>query len=174
MTCLNERIVGATCFMLSGFAFAGSLPTDAPEEMKVSNIAPMPMEVLAPIPEPRRYVQRFVMQYQPDQRAANDAQVPSFYSVNVEHDFRYRAADASDASPAPPSSTQQVDSYLRLQSATSQLSLVDIPNATLTLKAQPQRRLSLTVDQWVFSATARIAIFHSHSTGATVSVRRGF
>jgi hypothetical protein len=157
--------------MLSGFAVAGTFVTDTPEEMKLTNIAPMPMEVLAPIPEPQRYVQRYVMQYQSDRRASNDAPAPSFYSVDVAHDFHYRAADAS---PVPQSSTQQVASYLQLQSATSQLSLVDIPNATLTLKAQPQRRLSLTVDQWVFSATARIAIFHSHSTGATVTVRRGF
>jgi hypothetical protein len=171
MTCLNERLVGASFFMLSEFAFAGSLVTDAPEVMTLTNISPMPMEVLAPIPEPQRYVQRYVMQYQSDRRASNDAQVPNFYSVDVAPEFRYRAADAS---PAPQSSTQQVASYLQLHSATSQLSLIDVPNATLTLKAQPQRRLSLTVDQWVFSATARIAIFHSHSTGATVTVRRGF
>jgi hypothetical protein len=54
------------------------------------------------------------------------------------------------------------------------ISLVDLPNTTLVIGAQPQRRLSVTVDQWVFSATARLAILHSHSTGATVTVRRGF
>jgi hypothetical protein len=158
--------------MLSGFAFAGDPSGNLPEEMKVSNIAPMPMEVLAPIPEPQRYIQRYAMQYQSNQRASNDTRFENFYSAEVLHDFHYGAA--ADASSAPQLSAQAVSDYLHLQTATAQLSLVDLPNTTLTLRAQPQRRLSLTVDQWVFSATARIAIFHSHSTGATVSVRRGF
>jgi hypothetical protein len=43
MTCLNERIVGAIFFMLSGFAFAGDLVIDSPEKMTVTNIAPLPL-----------------------------------------------------------------------------------------------------------------------------------
>jgi hypothetical protein len=49
-----------------------------------------------------------------------------------------------------------------------------LSNATLTLGAQPQRRLSLIVDDWIFSGAARVAVLHSHDTGATLSVRHGF
>lgn len=171
MTCLNERIVGATFLMFSGFSFAGGFGADAPETMLLSNIAPPTTATLAPIEQPQRYVQRYVMRYESDRRAANDRRFENFYSADIAHQFHLGSTNAPDR---PPDSARPARDYLRLQSVAPQLSIVDLPNTTLTLRAQPQRRLSLTVDEWVFSATARVAILHSHSTGATVTVRRGF
>jgi hypothetical protein len=174
MTCLNERIVAVTFFLLSNFAFAGDLVIDSPVEMTVTNIAPLPFEVVRSIPEPQRYLQRYEMEYQPDQAASAPiyGQIENFYTARVNHDF---LSGAGKVTPALELAPQPTANYLHLGPSTApRLSLVDLPNTTLALGAQPQRRLSLTVDQWVFSATARVAILHSHSTGATVSVRRGF
>lgn len=172
MTCLNERIGGAIFFLLSEFAFAGDLVIDSHEAMMVTNIAPLPLEVVPPIPEPQHYLQRYDMEYQSNQSAPVYSQIENFYSAQVTHDFRFGTGKAT---PAPQLAQQPTSNYLHLGPSTApQLSLVDLPNKTLAIGAQPQRRLSLTVEEWVFSATARIAILHSHSTGATVSVRRGF
>ena len=172
MTCLNERIVGAIFFMLSGFAFADSLVSDPREEMTVTNIAPLPMEVVPPIPEPQRYLQRYEMEYHANRGGPSDAQIDNFYSAQVTHDFRFGAAKAASGAELAP---RQASNSLHVGPSTApQFSLVDLPNTTLTLGAQPQRRLSLTVDDWVFSGTARVAVFHSHDTGATLSVWHGF
>ena len=48
MSCLSERIAGAIIFLLSGYAFAGDLAIDSPEEMTVASIAPMPIRPLPP------------------------------------------------------------------------------------------------------------------------------
>jgi hypothetical protein len=172
MTCLNERIVGATLLMLSGFAFADDLVIDSPVEMTVTNIAPLPLEVVRSIPDPQRYLQRYEMEYQSNQAGPFYTQIENFYSAPLTHDIHFGAGEVT---PALRLARQPTSNYLNLGGSTApQLSLVDLPNTTLVLGAQPQRRLSLTVDRWVFSATARVAILHSHSTGATVSVRRGF
>jgi hypothetical protein len=113
------------------------------------------------------------MEYQPDNHADPfHAQSENFYSAQVTHDFQLRSASAPGLKdPA----SQPASNYLPLGLSTAPLvSIVDLPNSTLALGAQPQRKLSVTVDSWVFSATARIAVLHSHSTGATVSVRHGF
>lgn len=172
MTCLSERIVGATFFILSGYAFAGSLAIDPPEAMTVANIAPLPETVVPPIPEPQRYLQRYEMEYQSEQGKPFYAQIENFYGVQVTHDFRFGAGNAT---PPPEGAPQQASSYLNLGPSTApQLSIVQLPNTTLTLGAQPQRKLSLIVNDWVFSGTARVAVLHSHDTGATLSVRHGF
>lgn len=175
MACLNEKVVGAIFLMLSGSAFADGLAVDSSETMTVANIAPYPMEMVPPIPDPQRYLQHFAMEYQPDAHADPVyAQVGSFYSAQVTHDFQLSSGSGNTSGPNDPT-TRVVQDYLRLGASSAPLvSMVDLPNSTLTLGAQPQRRLSVTVDSWVFSATARVAILHSHSTGATVSVRHGF
>jgi hypothetical protein len=174
MTCLNERIVGAMFFSLSGLAFAGDLVIDSPVAMTVTNIAPQPLEVVSSIPEPQRYLQRYEMEYQSSHAAPAPiyTQIDNFYTARLNHDFQ---PGAGKVAPALELAPQPTANYLHLGPSTApQLSLVDLKNTTLALGTQPQRRLSLTVDEWVFSATARVAILHSHSTGATVSVRRGF
>lgn len=176
MTCLNEKVVGAIFLMLSSSAFADGFGVDSPETMTVANIAPYPVEVVPSIPDPQRYLQRYAMEYQPDNHA-DPFHVPfeGFYSADVTHDFPLHFGSAAGAAAPNDAASQMASNYLRLGPSTAPLvSIVDLPNSTLTLGAQPQRRLSVTVDSWVFSATARIAVFHSHSTGATVSVRRGF
>ena len=172
MTCLNERIVGAIFFILSGYAFAGGLVTDSPEQTTIANIALPPEAVVPPIPEPQSYLHRYEMEYQSDQGKPFYAQIENFYSTQVTHDFRFGAGNAA---PTPEAAPQQASDYLHLGPSTAlQLTLVQLADPTLTLGAQPQRRLSLTVDEWVFSGTARVAVLHSHDTGATLSVRHGF
>ncbi|AXL52967.1 hypothetical protein DSC91_006192 [Paraburkholderia caffeinilytica] len=174
MTCLSERIVGAIFFMLSQYAFAGDLVIDSAEEMTVASIASLPETVVPPIPEPQRYLHRYDMEYQSDRRKPFYAQIESFYSTQATRDFRFAAGNARPT-PTPEAAPQQASSYLNLGPSTApQLSIVQLPNATLTLGAQPQRRLSLIVDDWVFSGTARVAVLHSHDTGATLSVWHGF
>ena len=138
----------------------------------MANIAPLPETVAPPIPEAQSYLHRYEMEYQSDQGTPLYAQIESFYSAQVTHDFRVGAGNATPTAEAAP---QQASDYLHLGPSTApQLTMVQLPNATLTLGAQPQRRLSLIVDDWIFSGTARVAVLHSHDTGATLSVRHGF
>ena len=172
MTCLSERIVGAIFFLLSGYASAEGLVIGSPEAMTVANIAPLPVEVVPPIPEPQRYMQRYEMESQPDQGKPFYAQIEAFYGAQITRDFHFGAGKAA---PTPEPVLQHASDFLAPGSSTApQISIVQLPNTTLSLGAQPQRRLSLTVDHWVFSATARVPVLHSHDTGATVSVRHGF
>ena len=174
MTCLSERIVGAIFCLLgvSGYAFADGLAMDSREAMTIANIASPPEKIVPSIPEPQRYLQRYEMEYQVDQGQPFYAQVENFYSSPMAHDFHLGAAKTT---ATPEAAQQQTSSYLHLGPSTApQISIVQLSNTTLTLGAQPQRRLSLTVNDWVFSGTARVAVFHSHDTGATLSVRHGF
>jgi hypothetical protein len=172
MTCLNERVVCVVFFVQSGLAFAGGAAIDSPGTMTVANIAILPVEVVPPIPAPGSYLQRYEMEHSSNQGVPFYTQIENFYSVQLKHDFRFGAANTT---PTPGAATQPASNVLRLSPSTApQLSIVQSANATLTLGAGPQRRLSLTVDDWVFSATARIAVLHSHSTGATLFVRHGF
>ncbi|PYE24888.1 hypothetical protein [Paraburkholderia silvatlantica] len=179
MTCLNEKIVGAAFFMLSGYAFAQSTGLNAPETMTVANIPSIPMEVLPALPpEPQAYLHRYEMAYQANQPKPFYAQVEGFYSAPVAQDkYHYDFVKSVPGSRygAQQQAAQPTTGYLQMGPSTApQISLLTVPDSTLNIGAQPQRRLSLTVDEWVFSATARVAILHSHSTGATVTVRRGF
>ncbi|BCF98112.1 hypothetical protein PPGU19_026810 [Paraburkholderia sp. PGU19] len=172
MTCLNERIAGIVFFVLSGYAFADGLIINSPEEMTVANLEPMPMELVPPIPEPLRYLHRYEMEFQASQGRPYYGQLEGFYSAQVTHEVRFGTGRAI---PMPEPAAQQASNFLHPgQSTAPQLSIVELPNPTLTLRAQPQRRLSLTVDDWVFSGTARVAVLGSHNTGATLSVRHGF
>jgi hypothetical protein len=172
MTCLNERIVGAMFLMLSGNAFAGGSTVAMPEEMTVANIAPLPLEVVTSVPEPQTWLHRYEMQFQSNQGKPYYAQVEGFYSAPVTQTFHF---GAERAAPTPDPLPQGATSFLQGDlSAVSQLALRQVPDSTLAIGAQPQRRLSLTVDDWDFSATARVAILHSHSTGAVLSVQHGF
>jgi hypothetical protein len=172
MTCLKERIVGVILFVLSGYAFADGPIINSPEEMTVANLEPMPKELVPPIPEPLSYLHRYEMEFQASQARPYYGQIQGFYSAQVMHEFHLGTGKAIQMpEPAP----QQASNFLHPgQSTAPQLSLVELPNPTLTLRAQPQRRLSLTVDDWVFSGTARVAALGSHSTGATLSIRHGF
>ena len=97
MTCLSERIVGAIFFLLSGYAFAEGLVIGSPEAMTVANIAPLPVEVVPPIPEPQRYMQRYEMESQPDQGKPFYAQIEAFYGCtdNTRLSLRRRESRAN-------------------------------------------------------------------------------
>ncbi|WP_322092202.1 hypothetical protein [Paraburkholderia bannensis] len=179
MTCLNERMVGAALLVLSGSAFAGGAATDLPEAMTVANIAPpLPVEVGTPVPETQAYLFHYEMEYQASQPKAFFAQMDQFYSAQLGHTYTFvkKAAPGSgtgtntDAAAATPAA-QFLDTGA---STAPQISIVQLPTSNTALGAAPQRRLSLTVDDWVFSGTARVAVLHSHDSGATLTVRHGF
>jgi hypothetical protein len=175
MTCLNEKIVGAVFLMLSGYAFAEGPVINAPETMTVANIAPIPMEVVPSLPEPQAYLHQYQLEYQANQQKPFYAQMNGFYSAPVTQEKYHYQFEKAAAEGGPASQDAKTSSYLHIGPSTApQISIVQVPDTTLTLGAQPQRRLSLTVDDWVFSATARVAVLHSHDTGATVTVRHGF
>ncbi|WP_322029171.1 hypothetical protein [Paraburkholderia sp. J76] len=178
MTCLNKKIVGAAFFMLSGYAYAQSTGLNVAETMTVANIPSMPIEVVPALPpEPQAYLHQYEMEYQANRPKPFYAELEGFYSATVAQDkYHYDfVKSASGSRYGVQDAAQQSTDYLRMGPSTAPLiSILQVPDSTLNIGAQPQRRLSLTVDQWVFSATARVAILHSHSTGATVTVRRGF
>jgi hypothetical protein len=171
MTCLNERIVGAVFIVLSGHALAGGLFVNAPE-MTVASIELMPLELIRHIPEPLGYLQRYEMHFHATQGRPFYGQIAFFYSAQVVHEFRFGAEKAIQMHESAP---QQASIFLHPEQSTApQISLFEVPNPTFTVRAQPQRRLSLTVDDWVFSGTARVAALGSRNTGATLTVRHGF
>lgn len=186
MTCQNERMVGAVLVLMSSYAFAGGPLGDAPQAMMVANVVASPVEVVPPIPEPRHYFeqQRYAMEYQGNQEKPFFTPIENFYSVDVTRDVHLGTAKAlasSGAQFAPPSDpaarsvAQDALNPLHLGPSTApQLSIVQMNGSALSIGQSPQRRLSLTVDDWVFSGTARVAILHSHDTGATLIVKHGF
>lgn len=175
MTCLNERMVGAVLLMLGGSAFAGSPAADAPEAMTVANIAPLPVEVVAPAPEPQAYLFHYEMEQQASLPKRFFAQMDQFYSAQLGHTYIFVKKPAPGTSANAAASTISSAQFLDTGPSTSpQISIVQLPTSNTVLGAAPQRRLSLTVDDWVFSGTARVAVLHSHDSGATLTVRHGF
>ncbi|WP_322045306.1 hypothetical protein [Paraburkholderia sp. J67] len=173
MTCLNERMVGAALLLLSGYAFAGGPAGDVPEEMTVANIAPLPPEVVSTIPETQSYLHHYEMQYQASETTPFYSQISQFYSAQLGHTYTYVTEHAPPSS-APTQSAQSAQFLATGPSTAPQISIVQLPTSNTALGAAPQRRLSLTVDDWVFSGTARVAVLHSHDSGATLTVRHGF
>ncbi|MGF6445973.1 hypothetical protein QF002_006849 [Paraburkholderia youngii] len=186
MTCQNERIVGVVLVLMSGYAFAGGPFGDVPQAMMVANIVASPVEVVPPIPEPRRYFeqQRYAMEYQGDRGKPFYAQMENYYSVDLARDTQLGTAKALVSSgpefapvsePGANAAAQSASNALRMGPSTApQISIVQMNSSVLSIGQSPQRRLSLTVDNWVFSGTARVAILHSHDTGATLIVKRRY
>ncbi|MGF6288569.1 hypothetical protein QFZ98_000402 [Paraburkholderia youngii] len=186
MTCQSERIVGVVLVLMSGYAFAGGPFGDVPQAMMVANIVASPVEVVPPIPEPRRYFeqQRYAMEYQGDRGKPFYAQMENYYSVDLARDTQLGTAKALVSSgpefapvsePGANAAAQSASNALRMgPSTTPQISIVQMNSSVLSIGQSPQRRLSLTVDNWVFSGTARVAILHSHDTGATLIVKRRY
>jgi hypothetical protein len=186
MTCQNERIVGVVLVLMSGYAYAGGPFGDVPQAMMVANIVASPVEVVPPIPEPRRYFeqQRYAMEYQGDRGKPFYPQMENYYSVDVARDVRPGTAKALVSSgpqfapasePGANAAAQNASNPLHLGPSTApQVSIVQMNSSVLSIGASPQRRLSLTIDDWVFSGTARVAVLHSHDTGATLIVKRRY
>ncbi|MCC8396121.1 hypothetical protein LJ656_26380 [Paraburkholderia sp. MMS20-SJTR3] len=71
--------------------------------------------------------------------------------------------------------SKQASTAVHFTSGTGpQISIVQMNSSTLSIGASPQRRLSLTVDDWVFTGTARVALLRSHDTGATLIVKKKY
>ncbi|MGF6484917.1 hypothetical protein FSB08_12925 [Paraburkholderia sp. JPY432] len=186
MTCQSERIVGVVLVLMSGYAFAGGPFGDVPQAMMVANIVASPVEVVPPIPEPRRYFeqQRYAMEYQGDRGKPFYAQMENYYSVDLARDTQLGTAKALVSSgpefapvsePGANAAAQSASNALRMGPSTApQISIVQMNSSVLSIGQSPQRRLSLTVDNWVFSGTARVAVLHSHDTGATLIVKRRY
>lgn len=192
MTCLNETIVGAMLLSLGGFAFAGGPGTDSSEGMMMANIAPIPPETAAMAPEPRHYLHHFeTTPQQPPPSVANqgpalfpyapsvarvEETVDSAYVVQPEYDVRHLSATAPAAPGLPGQPAGQANASLLhgLPSSVAQVSIVQWNNEDSKLGSNPQRGLQVRTDDWTVSASARVALFRSHDTGATVYVRRRF
>ncbi|WP_233856049.1 hypothetical protein [Paraburkholderia sp. HD33-4] len=189
MTCQNERIVGVVLVVMSGYAFADGPLGEVPQAMMVANIVASPVEVVPPIPEPRRYFeqqrqQHYAMEYQGDRGKPLHPQMENYYSVDVTRDVRLGTSKALASSgpefapasePGAKAAVQDAANPLGLGASTApQLSIVQLNGSSLSIGQSPQRRLSLTVDDWVFSGTARVAVLHSHDTGATLIVKRRY
>ncbi|MEM5294933.1 hypothetical protein VSR82_11370 [Burkholderia sp. JPY481] len=175
--------------LMSGYAFAGGPFGDVPQAMIVANIVASPVEVVPPIPEPRRYFeqqrqQRYAMEYQGDRGKPFYAQMENYYSVDLARDVQLGTAKAPVSfgpafaplsEPGANAAAQSASNSLRMGPSTApQISIVQMNGSVLSIGQSPQRRLSLTVDNWVFSGTARVAILHSHDTGATLIVKRRY
>ncbi|POR47651.1 hypothetical protein B0G62_11725 [Paraburkholderia eburnea] len=175
MSCLNERMVGAVLLMLGGSAFAGGPAADLPEAMTVANIAPLPVEVVAPAPEPQAWLFHYEMETQASQAKPFFAQMDQFYSAQLGHTYTFVKKPAPGSGTSANADTSPSAQFLDTGPSTApQISIVQLPTSNTALGAAPQRRLSLTVDDWVFSGTARVAVLHSHDSGATLTVRHGF
>jgi hypothetical protein len=169
---LNERTVSAIFLALSGYAFAGDVVIESHEEMTVANVAPLVVEPLSSIPEPQQFL-RDQIEFRTSEEKSYYVQSEVFYSAQITHGLHIGAGKSR--SMPEPTEPRQVTPFLHSGPSTApQISILQPSNTTLALGTQPQRRLSLTVDDWVFSATARVAILHSHSTGMTFSVRHGY
>jgi len=195
MTCLNETIVGAMLLSLGGFAFAGGPGTDSSEGMMMANIAPTLPETAAMAPEPRRYLHHFeTTPQQPPPAVANqgpalfpyapsvarvEETVGSAYVVQPEYDVRHlTASPPASTGPLGPlgQTAEQANAGLLhgLPSSVAQVSIVQWNNEDSKLGSNPTRGLQVRTDDWTVSASARVALFRSHDTGATVYVRRRF
>lgn len=181
MSCLNETLVGAVCVMLSGLALADGLATDASVPITMANLSPLPVERRVSIPEPQQYIQRDLDQAR--------AQAPTDYpfAVNApvqsaEFDDVYGVPVARNALMAPLPGKSAADAakqaggnFLEMgPNMSPKLSLIEQVNQYDQLGSKPQRRLSLTMDKWSFSATAKVAIFRQQTTEATFYVKRKF
>lgn len=173
MTCLNERIVGAIFFALSGTAIAGGTSTDAPVALTIANLAPQRMEMpLPPIPEP----QQVALRPEPTPMASQ------VWPFTMRDDGVYGSpllpavhVDAGKPEPAPGGPLTPAASYLRIGPSTApQVSIIQLPDLSSSLNARPQRGLTVTTNDWAFSATARVAVFGSHETGASLTARHRF
>ncbi|MBN3756515.1 hypothetical protein G3N95_26510 [Paraburkholderia sp. Tr-20389] len=169
---LDEKVVGAIFLALSGYSFASDLVTESYEEMTVANVAPLVVESLPSIPEPQQFL-RDQIEFRTSEEKSFYVQSEIFYSAQITHGIHIGAD--KNISMSESTASRQAAPFLHSGPSTApQFSILQPANTTLALGTQPQRRLSLTVDDWVFSATARVAILHSHNTGMTFSVRHGY
>ncbi|CAB3807981.1 hypothetical protein [Pararobbsia alpina] len=175
MRCLAERkwIIGALFFVPGGSAFADGAIGESREVEIVANIASPQVEVLPAIPSPQQYMHQYQMEYLSNSEKQLYAQMDNYYIAPIPKEHRYERASAS---PYPDSAPQQlVTRYLDVvESAKPLIQIVQVPDYGLTNVLHYQRRLALTIDQWVFSATARVSLDHSHNMGANLFVRHGF
>ncbi|CAG4894862.1 hypothetical protein [Paraburkholderia saeva] len=175
MTCLCvwEGVIGALILVPGASAFADGPVGESWGVETVANIASPHMEVLSAIPDPQSYIHRYEMEYSSTQDNPFRAQIDQYYLAPIPYDHRYDHTAASSDPDRP--SQQRVMNYLDVvHSAGPLIQIVQLPEYGSANVAHPQRRLTLILDQWNFSATARVSLNHSHTMGANLSVRRGF
>jgi hypothetical protein len=175
MTCQGvwQGIIGVLLLVPGASAFADGPVGESRGVETVANIASPYVEVLTGIPDAQSYIHHYEMEYSSNPGNPFRAQIEQYYLAPIPYDHRYDGKNASADSDRP--SQQRVTSYLDIAHSTGPLiQLVQLPDYGSANVLHPQRRLTLTLDQWDFSATARVSLNHSHSTGANLSVRRGF
>lgn len=167
---------GAICLALSGNGLAEGAADGASAGVLLASIAPLPMEIVSPIPEPGQYVFHYALQYSSYQEATAGLSPSDFYGASL--------GTVERAAVPPPSGSlhlqqqPQVSStgggFGSVASAASLLSLLQLSDEGTGAAAHATRRLALMVNDWRVSASAHLSVTHSHDTGATVSVQHKF
>lgn len=175
MTCLNEGewIIGAVLFALGGSVYAGGAVDGYPETENVANIDSSQVENISPIPEPQQYTYRYEMKYLSSPIKPFYTKIDDYYITPIPYKHRYQRT-TSDLYLDPIPQLRSNNYFSIAQSTEPLIQLVQLPDYSSIYVLHPQRRLSLTVDQWSFSATARVSLTHSHDMGTTFFVRYGF
>lgn len=175
MTSLNARewVIGAVFLALAGPVLAEGPIGGVPEVVAFANIVPLLPEAVTEIPPARQYLYRYAMEYsapapEPMQALLHDYYVTS--TILQRHQYQPTAA-ALNPEPLPKAPAAH---YLAvLPSAVPDIQLIQIPDQSSVFNS-PQRRLSVTINDWNFSGTARLSILHASSTGASLTVRHKF
>lgn len=164
------------CLALSGNALAEGVADSASADVLLASIAPLPMEVVSPIPEPGQYVFHYALQYSSYQEATAGLSPSDFYAA---------APGAFERTVVPPPSgplhlqpqpqaTSPGSGLGAVASSATLLSLLQLADEGTGSAAHTTRRLAMMVNDWRVSASAHLSVTHGHDTGATVSVQHKF
>jgi hypothetical protein len=166
------------CLVLSGNALAEGVADGASAAVLLASIAPPPMEIVSPIPEPGQYVFRYALQYSSYQEATAGLNSSNFYAVSPGA-FGYAVVPPPSSSlhlqPHPQASSAG-SAFGTMASSASLLSLLQLSDeGTGTgTAAHTTRRLAMMVNDWRVSASAHLSVTHGHDTGAAVSLQHKF
>ncbi|MFP6562598.1 hypothetical protein WJ542_30485 [Paraburkholderia sp. B3] len=164
------------CLALSGNALAEGVADGASAGVLLASIAPLPMEVVSPIPEPGQYVFRYALQYSSYQEATAGLSPSDFYAASPETFGRAAVPSSSGSShlQQQPQATSVESGFGTVASSASLLSLLQLSDEGTGSAAHTTRRLAMMVNDWRVSASAHLSVTHGHDTGAAVSLQHKF
>jgi hypothetical protein len=167
---------GVICLALCGNALAEGVADGASAGVLLASIAPLPMEVVSPMPEPSHYVFRYALQYSLYQEATAGLSASDFYAASPETFGRAVVPPPSGSLhlQQQPQASSAGSGFDTVASSASLLSLLQLSDEGTGAAAHTTRRLAMMVDDWRVSASAHLSVTHGHDTGATVSVQRKF
>lgn len=174
-------LVGAVCLAVSGIAWAGGVADDAYSNLVIASLTPtMPIEVVAPIPEPSQYIFHYAMQFSSFRGAAEAFSPSDFYAAPMAANGPFKRRPALSFQGLQQGfklQTQTQSAGHDLGSVTPTLSLIDMFQLTddaSTDPEHPHRRLAVMVNDWRVSASAHLPLTHPHDAGASVNLQHKF